>query len=193
MVSRQESRQRLIRHRNAMARYHKDRQRNVLAKPGPYEFVLVLDHLKAGFNVPKLFRSGWAFGAKAIHLVNIEPFDPAPAKGAFRKVPAHFYDDFKSCYETLTNDNYTLFRLEKNTQTQLTNCVLPQKSAFILGNEGMGHSFNAKDYPDVVSLGIPQFGEMESLNVSIAGSIVMYEYLRQHPLADNVLPQMEKA
>jgi len=193
MVSRQESRQRLIRHRNAMARYHKDRQRNVLAKPGPYEFVLVLDHLKAGFNVPKLFRSGWAFGAKAIHLVNIEPFDPAPAKGAFRKVPAHFHDDFKSCYEALTKDKYTLFRLEKNTQTQLTNCALPQKSAFILGNEGLGHSFNADYYPDVVSLGIPQFGEMESLNVSIAGSIVMYEYLRQHPLADDVLPQMEKA
>lgn len=183
MVSRQESKQRLIRYRNAMARYRKDRQRNVLAKPGPQEFVLVLDNLKAGFNVPKLFRSAMAFGASAIHLVNIEPFDPAPAKGALRKVPAQFHDDFKSCYAALTKDNYTLFRLETDTQTQLTDCSLPLKSAFILGNEGLGHSFAQQDYADIVPLSIPQFGQMESLNVSIAGSIVMYEYLRQHPLA----------
>jgi len=29
-------------------------------------------------------------------------------------------------------------------------------------------------------LSIPHFGNIESLNVSIAASIVMYEYVRQH-------------
>lgn len=193
MVSRRESKQRLIRHRNAMARYHKERQRNILANPGPHEFVLVLDNLKAGFNVPKLFRSALAFGASTVHLINIEPFDPAPAKGAFRKVPAHFHDDFKSCYQHLINDHYTLFRLETNADAQLMDCSLPLKSAFILGNEGLGHSFEQNDYADIISLGIPQFGQMESLNVSIAGSIVMYEYLRQHPLDANSLTQQKKA
>jgi len=56
---------------------------------------------------------------------------------------------------------------------------LPAKSAFILGNEGLGISFNPENYPEIASLAIPQFGSMESLNVSIAASIVMYEYIRQ--------------
>ena len=193
MVSRRESKQRLIRHRNAMTRYHKERQRNILAIPGPHEFVLVLDNLKAGFNAPKLFRSALAFGASAVHMINIEPFDPAPAKGAFRKVPAHFHQDFNSCYQQLIKEGYSLFRLETNADVQLVDCSLPVKSAFILGNEGLGHSFEQTEYPDVLSLGIPQFGQMESLNVSIAGSIVMYEYLRQHPLVTESSKQQKEA
>ena len=34
--------------------------------------------------------------------------------------------------------------------------------------------------PAIKSLKIPQFGRVESLNVSIAASIVMYEYMKQY-------------
>jgi tRNA G18 (ribose-2'-O)-methylase SpoU len=53
------------------------------------------------------------------------------------------------------------------------------KTAFVLGHEEWGHSFKQDDYPDITSVAIPQFGQVESLNVSIAASIVMYEYVRQ--------------
>ena len=38
-------------------RYRKDRQKNILARPGPHDFVIVLGQLKAGYNVPKILRS----------------------------------------------------------------------------------------------------------------------------------------
>ena len=57
---------------------------------------------------------------------------------------------------------------------------LPPRSAFIFGNEEFGHSFNKSDYSAINSLRIPQFGRVQSLNVSIAASIVMYEYVRQN-------------
>jgi tRNA G18 (ribose-2'-O)-methylase SpoU len=166
--------------RNMLLRYQKERQKNVLAKPGEHQFILVLDHLKPGFNVPKIFRTAEAFGAAAIHLVNIGPFDPAPAKGSFRKVPAVFHDDFTSCYQNLTAQGYALFSLNPDAATSLCNCQLPVKSAFILGHEEFGCSFAAADYPEIHSLSIPQYGSVQSLNVSIASSVVMYEYLRQH-------------
>ena len=50
----------------ALLRYTKQRQRNLLAEPGVHDFVLVLDHMKAGFNVAKIFRSAEAFGAAAM-------------------------------------------------------------------------------------------------------------------------------
>ena len=53
-------------------------------------------------------------------------------------------------------------------------------SAFIFGNEGFGFSFCKKEFRKIKALRIPQFGKVESLNVSIAASIVMYEYIRQH-------------
>jgi tRNA G18 (ribose-2'-O)-methylase SpoU len=165
--------------RQMLLRYNKERQRNLLARPGKHDFVVVLDQLKAGFNIGKIFRSAEAFGAAAVHLVNIGPFDPAPAKGSFRKVPAVFHETFTSCHASLVATGYTIFLLEAHGETSLFATQLPRNSAFVLGHEEFGFSFNARDYPEMESLTIPQFGSVQSLNVSIAASVVMYEYLRQ--------------
>ena len=180
MVSRQHSNKREERYRTAMKRYKKDRQRNVMAQPGAHKFILVLDHLQAGFNVPKIFRTAETLGAHEIHLINIEAFDPAPAKGTFRKVPAKFHDNVEDCFSQLKERGYTLFTLEAEKGSVLYDAKLPEKSAFILGNEDNGISFNYADYPEIECLSIPHFGVTESLNVSIAASIVMYEYISQN-------------
>lgn len=179
MVSRQYTNKREERYRTAMRRYKKDRQRNILAQPGEHQFILILDHLQAGFNVPKIFRSAEAFGAHEIHLINVNAFDPAPAKGTFRKVPAKFYDSIEQCFHELKERGYSLFTLEADKGKTLYKSKLPEKSAFILGNEDCGISFDTSSYPEIECLSIPNFGVTESLNVSVAASIVMYEYISQ--------------
>ncbi len=166
-------------HHQALRRYRKHLQRNVLAQPGPYPFIIVLDHLKAGFNVPKIFRSAQAFGAREVHLVNIDPFDPAPAKGAFKAVPARFHDSFDDCHRGLKEQDYHLFTLEAGSGKELPEADLPDNSAFIFGHEEMGLSFEPDVYPDIQRLSIPQLPPVESLNVSVAASIVMYEFVRR--------------
>jgi tRNA G18 (ribose-2'-O)-methylase SpoU len=171
------------RHKNkrtqAEQRYQKHRQRNILAEPGVHDFVIVLDHLKGGFNVPKIFRSAQAFGAREIHLVNVPWFDPAPAKGAFKYVPAIFHENFESCHQNLSEQGYTFFILEPNEGKAINKYELPKKSAFIFGNEELGISFQPADFETMQRLTIQQFGPVDSLNVSVAASIVMYEYTRQ--------------
>ena len=166
----------------AMLRYKKHRQRNMLAEPGAHEFVIVLDHLKGSYNVPKIFRSAQAFGAHAVHLVNVPEFDPAPAKGAFKYVPAKFHSSFEDCYQALTEEGYTFYTLEPDADTFLQDADFPKKSAFIFGNEELGISFEKSDYPEMRSLAIQHFGNIDSLNVSVAASIVMYQYTTLHKL-----------
>lgn len=173
-------RERQERHTQMLTRYKKQRQRNLLAQPGCHDFILVLDNLKTGYNVPKIFRSAQAFGAKAIHLINIGPFDPAPGKGAFKQVPAHFHETFEACYQALDKENYTIYTLEPENGHKLDEHQLPKKSVFIFGHEEQGISFDLSHYPTIKRLKIPQFGSVQSLNVSIAASIVMYEQVRQH-------------
>ena len=48
-----------------LRRYTKQRQRNAAAAPGCQQMIFVLDHLKAGFNVAKIFRSGESFVSMA--------------------------------------------------------------------------------------------------------------------------------
>lgn len=168
-------------HQHSLKRYEKHRRRNLLAEPGEQPFIVVLDHLKAGFNVPKIFRSAEAFGVHEVHLIGIGPFDPAPAKGSFKNVPARFHENFDDCYRALSERDYTLFTLEPGCGDALSAVELPANSAFIFGHEEHGISFDRNDYPALRCMHIPQFGRMESLNVSVAASIVMYEYVRRLP------------
>ncbi|MDO3379363.1 TrmH family RNA methyltransferase [Geoalkalibacter halelectricus] len=165
--------------KNIRQRYEKERRRNLLAQPGPHEMIIVLDRLKAGYNIPKIFRSAEAFGAREVHLVGIDTFDPAPAKGSFRKVPARFHDDFSACHTGLVAQGYELFLLDPAGGSLLQEAPLPPRSAFVFGHEEFGPSFERAAYPDLQCLSIPQFGSVQSLNVSIAASIVMYEYVRR--------------
>ena len=176
-----EIRRRLQKERqSAIRRFRKQKRLNSMAIPGRHEFIVVLDHLKPAFNIGKIFRSADAFDAAEVHLIATPFFDPAPAKGSFKWVPAKFHDIFRSCYEELIQRNYTLFMMDPTEGEDLPDVAMPAKSAFIFGNEELGHRFNKDDYPEIKSLKIPQFGRVQSLNVSIAASIVMYEYVKQN-------------
>jgi tRNA G18 (ribose-2'-O)-methylase SpoU len=174
------TRQRRFARTQALRRYEKHRRRNLLACPGAQAFVLVLDHLKAGFNVPKIFRSAEAFGAAEVHLIGIGPFDPAPAKGAFRTVPARFFDRFEDSYRLLRERDYGVLTLQPAGGEVLFDSPLPRRSAFVFGHEERGLSFRVEDFPGIRALTIPQTGRVQSLNVSVAASIAMYEYVRRH-------------
>lgn len=165
---------------NALWRYQKQRRQNALAEPGPHSVVLVLDGLRADFNVAKIFRSAEGFGAHAVHLIGIGPFDPAPSKGGFRHVPAHFHDDFAACAQALRAEGFELVGLDPLAETCVGDAALPERCAFVLGHEAYGLSDAAREDDDVGLLRIPQWGQVESLNVAVAASLALYEYTRQH-------------
>ena len=163
-------------------RYNKEVQRNLLARPGVHDFIVALDRLKASFNVPKILRCAEVFGAHEVQMINIGVFDPAPAKGALRKIPARFPADFNSCHADLTARGYTIYLLVPDGALSLSNLTFEKKSAFVFGHEEFGPSFAPDDFPDIKTVSIPQFGETQSLNVSNAAAIVMFEYVRQHAM-----------
>lgn len=165
---------------NAQRRFRRQKQRNVLASPGIHDLIVVLDNLKPSYNIGKIFRSAQAFGVNEVHLVGIDFFDPAPGMGAFKAVPAIFHPDFEACYTMISAKGYTPVILEPDKGASLMDSPLPQKSAFVFGHEEFGISFDPADYKGVTRLAIPQYGAVQSLNVSVAASIVMYEYARQH-------------
>ncbi len=156
------------------------RKNMVSGSAGIHSCILVLDGLKPDFNIGKIFRSADAFSAREIHLVGIDFFDPEPAKGSVRWVQFFQHENFAACYNSLDRDNYTLITLEPGQDRSLGREPLPEKVAFILGHEEFGLSFDRNDYPKISSLSIPQWGHVQSLNVSVAASIVLYEYARQH-------------
>lgn len=162
-----------------MKRFQRHKRKNLLAVSGIHPYVIVLDNLKPSFNIGKIFRSAEAFGACEVHLIGTDFFDPSPAVGAFKYVPARFHETFDTCHQDLIGRGYRLYVLEPAGGSSLLDVTLPEKSAFIFGHEEFGIRFEKKKYKEIETLQIPQFGRSRSLNVSVAASIVMYEYIRQ--------------
>jgi len=180
MVSREMRRRMKLERINTQKRFQRHKRKNMLATPGRHRYIIILDGLKPTFNIGKIFRSAEAFGAHEVHLVGIDFFDPAPAVGAFKWVPARFHETFDDCHRDLSDRGYSMFTLEPEDGRSLLEIPLPEKSAFVFGHEEFGISFDKNDYPDIGTIQIPQLGRSQSLNVSVAASIVMYEYVRQH-------------
>lgn len=158
-----------------------ERQRllnKVMAKPGPFPFVMILDHLKVDFNIGKIIRSAEAFGAQAVDVVGTSFFDPQPAKGCMKRVPWTMVKTFHESYAKWSEEGFTFYAFDSEAPESIHEVQFPDKSAFILGHEGFGFTFKKELYPNVKFIKIPQLGMVESLNVSVAASIVMYEFAR---------------
>lgn len=158
-----------------------ERQRllnKVWAKPGAFPYVIILDNLKVDFNIGKIIRSAEAFGAQGIDVVGTQFFDPMPAKGCMKRVPWKMRNTFFESYQDYKNQGFTFYAFDSEARVGIHEENFPDKSAFILGHEGFGFTFKKEDFPDIKWVKIPQFGLVESLNVSVAASIVMYEFTR---------------
>ena len=166
--------------KQAERKFKKEKRLNQLATPGVFEFIVILDHLKPGYNVGKIFRSADVLGAHEVHLIGLDYFNPYPAMGSFKWVPARFFEAFEPCCQDLHGRRYDLFALSPDKGESIFNCTLPRRSAFIFGHEEFGLSFDPSRHSGVRFLSIPGFGRTQSLNVSNAAAMVMFEYVRQH-------------
>jgi tRNA G18 (ribose-2'-O)-methylase SpoU len=158
-----------------------ERQRllnKVMSTPGPFPFVLILDHLKVDFNIGKIIRSAEAFGAQGIDVVGTQFFDPMPAKGCMKRVPWTMRQTFFESYQHYQSLGFTFYAFDTDATVGMHEENFPDKSAFIMGHEEFGLSFKKEDFPQIKYIKIPQFGLVESLNVAVAASIVMYEFAR---------------
>lgn len=149
--------------------------------PGPHECVLVLDHLKAGFNVGKIIRSANALGCHSVHLVGIGLFDTATARGTLKQTRVLKFDSISESIQSLRGEGYTLYAFDPSGERVLGQEPLPEKCAFILGHEEFGLSFKREEFPEIRWVKIPQVGTVQSMNVSVVASIGAFEYIRQHP------------
>jgi tRNA G18 (ribose-2'-O)-methylase SpoU len=150
------------------------------AKEGRFELVLVLDHLKAGFNIAKILRSAEVFSIKKVVIIGTKFFDPYPAKGALKRVPIEQYQTLNEAVNSLFHEGYKIYSLTLLAKKSIAQTVLNSKTAFILGHEEFGPDLEKVEKKDQIKeVRIQQFGQTESLNVSIAASIATYEYIRQ--------------
>lgn len=142
---------------------------------------LMLFNLDGNMNIAMLIRSAAVLGCSDVWIVGKRRYDARPEVGAKNYIRVHKVD-------TLTD---TFFE-EKGLQPILVEQggvaleemnfkpYLSKEVCFIMGSESHGIPKEFLDaMKSVPRVSISQYGLIRSFNVSIAGSIVLYEYLKQ--------------
>ena len=151
-------------------------------------FCTVLNNLKSPHNVGMIVRSHVAFGGDRVVMIGRQdPWRFKRRSQAFsRRLEALCtfvnLDDDDAFFAWCEAEGLAPVAIEiAASPTLLPDFAFPERTALVVGNEGVGLSpaFLAR-CAGVVT--IPQFGPVGSLNVAISCSIAMYELNRARPL-----------
>lgn len=157
-----------------------------LKKKKRHPVVLVLDDIRSAHNVGAAFRSSDGF---LIQEVIISGFTPSPEVKAVHKaalgsqdfVPWKRVEDVFEYVKHLKSEGYLIAALEITDSPTLP-CDLEMEHfpvCVIAGNEVYGVSDKLLSICDI-ALEIPQYGAKQSLNVSVAVGITLFDLVRRY-------------
>lgn len=150
----------------------------------PAEGVIVmLDQITDPQNVGAIFRSALAFGARGIvvqdrHSPALAGALAKAAAGATERLPCARVTNLSRALETLAELGWRAVGLDGAGEVSLEDALDGQPTVLVMGSEGDGIRRLVAEHCDVLAR-IPMPGGFESLNVSNAAAIALYEAGRQ--------------
>lgn len=147
---------------------------------------IVLDHVRSLNNVGSVFRTADAFRLESVYLCGITATPPHPeihktALGAEDTVDWFYFENTIEAVNTLKEQGYVVCAIEQAEGSVLLNDLkldTDKKYALVLGHEVKGVQQEVVDQCDFC-VEIPQYGTKHSLNVSVAGGIVIWDFYKQ--------------
>lgn len=142
-------------------------------------FGIGIENTKNKANIGTLWRSAYCLGAAFIFVIgNRYKKQKSDTVKAMRYIPIYHYDIFKDFYFNMPED-CLLIGVELNEKARsLEGYGHPERAIYLLGAEDVGLSKIALENCH----SLIQFESKYCLNVSVAGSIVMYD--RQQKLKE---------
>ena len=145
--------------------------------------VVICHNIRSAFNIGSIFRTADGAGVTKIILGGYSAHPPHPkltkvALGAEKSVPYECVWQTWRAIEKLKKNGYYIIALEKISQAK--NIFEIKKKfplAIVVGNEKRGLSKEILKRCDQVVF-IPMQGKKESLNVSVAFGIAIYQILK---------------
>lgn len=154
-----------------------------LFEEGKTPLLLIFDRITDVRNFGAMVRTAECAGADAVILPaqNSAPINEDSVKtsaGALLSVPVCREENLKSTIHLLKASGVKVYAASEKASIEYTEADFTVPTAFILGSEENGVSPEYLKLCDE-KLRIPLLGKIDSLNVSVANGVFLYEALRQ--------------
>lgn len=157
--------------------------RSVLSKRQS-DLSVVLENINDPHNISAALRSCDATGVNEIELIyhgiqKIPKLGKKSSASAKKWVDVTTNDSVASCFNKLKSKDRKIYTTNLSQQAKsIYDVDLTQNIAIVFGNEHDGVSDEATELADG-NIYIPQVGMIQSLNISVAVAVTMYEVFRQ--------------
>jgi len=147
------------------------------------DLTVVMENIHDPHNVSAILRTCDAAGVMEVQLVYTQTEFPDLGKkssaSAKKWMERRCFKSIKSCCDKLHEEGYIVYatHLEKSAK-MLYEIDMTKKTAFVVGNEHEGVSSEAVELADGI-IQIPMLGMIQSLNVSVATAVILFEAVRQ--------------
>ncbi len=160
--------------------------------------VVVMENVHDPHNISAVMRTCDAVGVQDLFVLTTvisrhKRFGKKSSASAAGWLTIHQYDNTKECMDAVRKYTEKIYATHLGVASQsLYELDLTQRVALVFGNEHAGVTEECLSYCDGNFI-IPQVGMVQSLNISVACAITLYEALRQRQLAGcyNGKPQLQ--
>jgi len=160
---------------------------------------VIIENVHDPHNIGAVIRSCDAVGIQEVYILYTEDHLTqaklielnSTSTGVKKWMHIHFFRDVQSCFHAVRKKYDLIFATHLDTESKdLHDLDLTQNIAFLFGNEKDGVSEEALALTDGNFI-IPQYGMVQSLNISVACAVTLYEALRQRKEAGMYIENIE--
>lgn len=167
-----------------VATFHLVRPTLAALKLASHELVVVVDRLQDPGNLGTLIRTADAVAAAAVVLVEpcVDPYDFKTIRGSMGSLfnlPVIGERDVAGLFEMLKRAGLRVVGADPHLGITWGEGLWMGGVALVLGNEARGLSADVAAHVDAWAR-LPIVGKAESLNVAVAGGVLMYAWLREN-------------
>lgn len=155
---------------------------------GARALVLVLDALQDPQNFGSLLRTADATGVTAVVMLDRRQVEVTPSvvnasAGAVEHLQIHLANNLPRAIEQLQEAGLWVYALQaEEGAVSFVKADLAGPIGLVVGSEGRGVGKLVRERCDG-AIALPMLGKVESLNAAVAGSVMLYEALRQRMAA----------
>lgn len=159
-----------------------------LYEAGLMPFVLILDGITDVRNFGAIARTAECAGVDAIVIpqhgsVSVGGDAVKTSAGALLHIPVCRERSVRGAVQFLKDNGYRVVAVSEKADINYTEANFTDPVALVMGAEDVGISPDVYELCDL-RVGIPMFGKIGSLNVSVAAGVLMYEVVRQRLAAN---------